>query len=293
MTVSSIESGVVNSGVEIEAFGTFNPPSFVSLLIRLCHFGFPFRGVFRKFTRWIATRHSPTCDIELDGLKFRCRIGDNATENGLVLKGRNNSKIWHIASILDHLAAGGVFVDVGANCGLYSLYAARKVGPTGRVLAIEPIEEMASRLRYNISLNHAGNVVEVVPAAVGPENGTATIHVWGGNYGQTCMASVENSRTIEVEVRTLKSIVEASEVDRIDALKIDVEGFEDKALIPFFETAPKALWPRAIFMEVSSAYRWRDDCVATLKKLGYAEIGRDRSNIVLANQASRRVLSTA
>ena len=68
---------------------------------------------------------------------------------------------------------------------------------------------------------------------------------------------------------------------KIDALKIDVEGFEDRVLTPFFEQAPQALWPRAIVIEHLSRNEWQDDCIADMLAKGYAQAGRTRSNTFL------------
>jgi hypothetical protein len=76
-------------------------------------------------------------DIEVDGIKLRCHPHDNVTERELMLDPTAEREA--IDLVLAELGAGGTFVDIGANCGVYSLFAARQVGPAGRVVAIEPI----------------------------------------------------------------------------------------------------------------------------------------------------------
>lgn len=66
------------------------------------------------------------------------------------------------------LHPGDVFVDIGANCGLFTVFAGPKVGPTGKVLAIEPIPEMARRLKFHVAANAFGNVA-VCEKAVGSQ----------------------------------------------------------------------------------------------------------------------------
>jgi len=70
-------------------------------------------------------------------------------------------------------------------------------------------------------------------------------------------------------------------VDHVDALKIDVEGFEDRVLTGFFRAAPQGLWPRAVVIEHLSRSEWQDDCIADMRARGYAETGRTRSNTML------------
>ena len=70
-------------------------------------------------------------------------------------------------------------------------------------------------------------------------------------------------------------------MSRVDALKIDVEGFEDRVLTGFFKEAP-LLWPRAVVIEHLSKNEWQDDCIADMRARGYIETGKTRSNTLLA-----------
>ena len=65
------------------------------------------------------------------------------------------------------------------------------------------------------------------------------------------------------------------------ALKIDVEGFEDRVLTGFFTQAPESLWPRAVVIEHLSRDEWQDDCIADMQSRGYSQAGRTRSNTLL------------
>ncbi len=212
-------------------------------------------------------------------MKMRCASRDNPTEWGLVFMGARQDHVGRDV-IIARLRENDVFVDVGANCGAYSLFAARNVGPNGRVIAIEPMPEMLKRLRYNIAVNGFRNI-EVVPTAVGPEAGTATLFVDEARRGLSSMEKLEGTTPLQVPVATLLSVVNRSGIDRIDALKIDIEGFEDRALLPFIGAAPRALWPKRIYMETDWAARWERDCIAGLIAAGYGEAWRSRGDILL------------
>ena len=144
------------------------------------------------------------------------------------------------------LQQGDVFVDIGANCGLFSVFAARKVGASGRVLAIEPLPQMLERLKFNIAANNFANVT-VVETAVGAEAGSATIHVGTQQYGHSSIRQIDGYEAVQIPVAPLLAICQAAGVARIDALKIDIEGYEDRALVPFINTAPPCGQPRYLW----------------------------------------------
>ena len=77
------------------------------------------------------------------------------------------------------LKPGMVFVDVGANDGYYTLFAARRVGPSGRVVAAEPSSRERAHLQRNLGRNGLDNVI-VVPAAIGAAAGLADLHLAHG-----------------------------------------------------------------------------------------------------------------
>jgi len=85
---------------------------------------------------------------------------------------------------------------------------------------------------------------------------------------------------VEVAVRPLISMIEEARLERIDALKIDIEGYEDRALLPFFDQAPKGLWPRLLILERSEK-DWASDLMGKLKDYGYRQAFSTKRNYVL------------
>jgi hypothetical protein len=90
-----------------------------------------------------------------------------------------------------------------------------------------------------------------------------------------------DGHTVKVAALRLQRILEEAGVDRVDTLKIDVEGYEDRVLIGFFARAPESLWPRAVVIEHLSRNEWHDDCIADMQSRGYSQTGRNRSNTML------------
>ena len=68
----------------------------------------------------------------------------------------------------------------------------------------------------------------------------------------------------------LMDLVAKYQLTKIDAIKIDVEGAEDRILFPFFASAPEVLWPRLLLVEDSAA-QWRQDCRSMLLGKGYRQ----------------------
>ena len=129
------------------------------------------------------------------------------------------------------LKPGMVFVDVGANDGYYTLFAARRVGPAGRVVSVEPSSRERGHLEHNLGRNDLGNVT-VVPSALGAAAGTADLHLAHGVHtGHNTLGSFAHDDVVpasveRVPLETLDTVVARLGLPRIDVIKIDVEGGE-------------------------------------------------------------------
>jgi hypothetical protein len=88
----------------------------------------------------------------------------------------------------------------------------------------------------------------------------------------------------------LESVLNEAGFERVDALKIDIEGAEDTVLVPFFANAPARLWPALILLETSSD-RWKSDCVALCMEHGYKETHRTRLNVILERAPAKEPAS--
>ena len=118
------------------------------------------------------------------------------------------------------LDPGGTYVDVGANVGTLAAAAAAKVGPSGRVHAVEANPTIAGFLLENMRLNGFSHV-HVHNRAVGAAPGTIRISQRRADDMNFVSADGDG---ITVEMTTLDDL--AGDLGSIDLLKIDVEGFE-------------------------------------------------------------------
>ena len=125
---------------------------------------------------------------------------------------------------VSHLTPGMTVIDVGANIGLYSLLAGRKVGPAGRVIAFEPVPEIFDRLQKHILLNGLTNVT-VSRIAVSDTNGSSRLFL-GKTGSSGSLFRQESSRSIAVDTETLDSFIRRNHVGKVDAVKVDAEGAE-------------------------------------------------------------------
>jgi FkbM family methyltransferase len=262
-------------------FGAFAPNAAQRAVISLAQRSRLKRGAFRPvLSRLVNLLRAGPVDVRYQGAAFRFYHQASATERGALFNPGYN--IEELDFLRAHTPSGGVFVDVGANAGTYALPLARHVGPDGRVVAVEPHPVMVARLAFNQAASGSGNVV-LVAAAAGDTDGELMIETDHENYGASHVHPGASARSdaIKVPAMRLLRILRDADVDKVDSLKIDVEGYEDRVLIGFFRDAPAALWPRAIAIEHLSRDDWVDDCLADMLARGYAEAGRTRSNTLL------------
>jgi 31-O-methyltransferase len=173
------------------------------------------------------------------------------------------------------IPAGGVVVDVGANIGMFSVFAMLEWQPS-RLIAVEPVPELQEILRLNLG---SWPEARVAPVAVGSERGTTSFTYYPGCSvfsGRFCDADRElaiakaqsvweeagsmTERELEVyasaldellkplfvpvqqqaEMRTISELIDEYKLDQIDLLKIDAEGSE----LEVIEGIEATDWPR-------------------------------------------------
>lgn len=236
--------------------------------------------VLRRLFIWT---HRDPVDAEIDGFRMRVSLRGNVSERRYFFTPHWVDPVER-GFIEARMPAGGRFVDVGANAGIYSLWAARAGGPGARVLAIEANPAMADRLAFNLTASGLADRVTIARKAVGEETGTATLTLDARNLGGSSLRAATVSatgETVTVPMQPLAEIVRDAGLATIDILKIDIEGWEPQALLPFFATADQALWPRHLIVE-HSPQLWDQDLGATLVDLGYAQVARGRGNVILS-----------
>ena len=105
------------------------------------------------------------------------------------------------------------------------------------LLVTEPHPGIRHQLEFNASLNPDLNV-EIWGYAISDQSGKALMKTGK----ETSITRIEDDGDIEVECRTLLEVIELENLSHIDALKVNVEGYEDKVLMPLlYDSTPKSL----------------------------------------------------
>ena len=182
-----------------------------------------------------------------------------------------------------------VFVDIGANIGFYTQNIAATFNKTSflKIVAIEPNPKLVKRISDNISLLKKSSPeiedkIIIENYAIGPSSKNTHLELLGG-YGNASINDKSSDTSIEVKMLSLLEIIKKNDIDYITNLKIDIEGYEDKALKPFFENAPKSLYPKNIVIEYTSKYAWEDKkFIEYLLSKNYHIIFKTRGNLCLS-----------
>jgi FkbM family methyltransferase len=135
------------------------------------------------------------------------------------------------ARVRELLKPGGVFVDVGANVGYYTMMAASLVGATGKVIAFEPNPQNCELIQMSVQANDFNNV-ELYPLAVADQPGTVELLLEGTHSNARLLNPAQETAPVHMIKHSVSTVtldeVLAGEC-RIDLIKLDIEGAEPRA----------------------------------------------------------------
>lgn len=217
---------------------------------------------------------------------------DNYIEHFILTHGDYEDEIYKLINI--SLKPGFVAFDIGANIGIQSIRMSSCVGPAGKVFSFEPINYLQSKFRQNVTLNNCENIT-LFPLALSDNEATLTVNidhqVW--NQGTFSLGGKNTAgEPQEIIVKIADNFEQIKTIERLDLVKIDVEGFEFHVLRGLKHTLIKHK-PRVIFEYNRNYWDKTDqklaDCLSFLKELNYmiyriTEVGcellTDPNNIV-------------
>ena len=193
------------------------------------------------------------------------------------------------------LGPGMTVVDVGANWGYFTLVCAYRVGSTGRVLALEPHPRLVSLLGENVTANRLSHV-EAIQLAAGAAAGSTPFVGFDereGNWGVSRAARATDPVDFEARTVALDELLDERRIDRVNLVKVDIEGAEVEALqgmsaglmggryrYVLLECHPHELAERRVSI---------DDCLSPLVRAGYRGWRIDHSPAMHRRAAARQV----
>lgn len=256
------------------AFGAYAPGGVQRMLLAIARIPPLNRGMFRRpvanLVRSLA--RGGIVDMRMRGASFRLRQGANLIEDAILVYPGYNAQ--EIDFLIEGTPRDGVFIDLGANIGLYTLALAKHLDPAGRVLAVDANPDIVRVLEFNIGASGLRNVT-VANVAVGEHDSRARLEI---RKDDLAIVEVAEDPEGTVVIRPLADIVREAGLERVDTLKADIEGYEDRALLPYLESVEDRLRPRRIVIEHLSRDEWQRDCFPVFEQLGYRLVAKALSN---------------
>ena len=130
--------------------------------------------------------------------------------------------------LVEAIPAGGTVLEGGAHIGVMTLFAARAVGESGRVITFEPNAETLPVLARNVAANGFADRVTVVPLGLSAQEATHTFHISGG--GETSSLHDPGTSSHSITITTVPADAWFPADATIDVVKLDIEGNEVEAV---------------------------------------------------------------
>lgn len=270
----------------MKPFGSHQPDAKIQRMIDWCH-QLPANWLGKQIAQLLRKQvmHTATLpmDLEFDKVRLRCQLNDNVSERGFVFMPWRWDAIERQV-MLDALPAEGVFIDIGANVGIYSAIAATHLNRLGAVIAIEPNPPVFERLQFNLTATRDGlnekPRIETLPLGISDEAGEFELFLDEHNLGASSLLEKGHKQSsIQVPCDTLLAVIDAQKLSRVDVIKCDIEGAEDRALIPFLVDAPHHLLPHCFIFE-NNQDQWQGDLLAVLQQRDYIQTHQTRLNYI-------------
>jgi FkbM family methyltransferase len=253
-------------------FGYFTPNLVQKFLIFIGKKSFLKRGIFRsKYTKLIFSLQKGPLDIYFRKCAYRIFGENNLIEYGILLDPKYNYS--DLEFLLNGARDDSNFVDLGSNIGLYSQPLAL-ASPNGKVISIDANPLMESRLSFNFQASYIKNI-QFVLSAVSDKIGKGSLKI---RKNDIAIVAIDENIQSDIKINTLENILYEKNIKSIYGLKIDIEGHEDKALVPFLLNSSETLLPKKIVIEKLSKDSDYPGCLVAFEKLNYKLVSRSKNN---------------
>ncbi|HEX7083264.1 MAG TPA: FkbM family methyltransferase [Gaiellaceae bacterium] len=245
-------------------------------------------GMLWRTARWGAERRFRRARLGRErsvafagSMRIRVRL-DDAVGREIFVHGTSE---YYLAAVLERLLAPGeTAVDVGANVGEHTLRAARRVGPAGTVVAVEPQPEVFRALQRSVAENGFADRVRLICAAASDREGEGLLYLpeHAGNSGLATLEADSpraggaalggGAARLHVPLIRLDDVLVG--LAAVSLIKVDVEGHERPALAGAERTVA-AFRPAILFEADADSAAWTDpgSTTAVLQGLGYEVFG--------------------
>lgn len=206
--------------------------------------------------------------------KFKPKLFFNITirnNDGIFFCGNNFISAWVASSIYKKELRNyfniteGIFVDIGAHIGKYTILVGKKLNGSGKVIAIEPEKNNFKILKKNISLNKLNNI-HAINVGCFSENKKTKLFIDREGTGAHSISNQISKKYEEIDVRKLDDVLSQLKIKKVDLIKIDVEGAEVNVLKGSLKTLKKS-HPKIIFEALDK--NTLSEIRSLLKKLNY------------------------
>jgi len=187
------------------------------------------RDRFRRVIRRV--RYAPRCVRKgTDRHLYETRDGRrywldprNSLDSEIIQTGEFEAQSTALVRAL--VRAGDVVLDVGANVGYYTVLLSKLVGPKGRVIAFEPTAKYRTIASRNLAENRIENA-QLFPQGLSNREEERTIHLGSSSATLHWVNPTPSSENETIDLRRLDGLVSQLDLERLDFVKVDVDGHE-------------------------------------------------------------------
>lgn len=162
----------------------------------------------------------------MSGARIQVRCRETIGLAILIYGGFEDAEIQFLCQ---HAGRGSTVIDIGANIGIFAIPLAAAVGPSGKVLAVEPVAENVRRLEHNLMVNRISHV-HIFHCAVGDREGEVQLAVGMDTAYATLIGDLvpgnTSLKTERVPQKPIDQLWRSIGSPTVDVVKIDVEGSE-------------------------------------------------------------------
>jgi FkbM family methyltransferase len=186
----------------------------------------PFRRSLTKlYHKYYEASRKQIIVVKIKGIKYALDLNEFIDSS---IYYRGSFEPITTATMSKYVKPGMTVIDIGANIGCHTLRYAKLVGKKGKVIAFEPMQWALSKLKRNIELNDFDNIV-LEKIALSDVSGKRSAY-FRSSYTLDNRSAPDSEVLEDINFLTLDEYVDRNQLNRIDFIKLDVDGYEYKVI---------------------------------------------------------------